>query len=543
MLTTKKRGARGPAALLTLCTAFWFIGCTPAGPRALLEGERLLREGEPARAVQRLERAQRLLPQDARAWSFLGLAYHRSGRLEEAAHAYRQAVTLDPELAAARFNFGCLALEQNDPDTAIRELTACLALLPAFETAWAKLGTAQLRTGQTEAAEKSFRRALELDRRLPEAWNGLGLVHHQRRRYADAFQSFDAASQLDPEYAAALINAAVVAHRHMDNRNVALAKYQAALSRSTSPTEQAALQSAVQQLENELRPAPPTAPAPAVAAKPKPTPPDPQPPASRQVDPAVAAAAPATPRATAPRVTQPSPTADTTPAAPTPQPAPPPAPPKAATAPAETITPAPAPIQPPVQKERELARLASPPPTEPEPEESRSAGPRYRYRSLGVLAAGDRAAAERLVADGLHLHDRNRMSEAMELYRQAARTDPTFFDAHYNLGVAAYEDGDLPAALLAYETALALEPASLKAGFNFAIALELAGYPRDAANELEKLLARHPAETRIHLRLGNLYAGPLRNVQRTRQHYLRVLELDPRHPQASAIRFWLEANR
>jgi hypothetical protein len=32
-------------------------------------------------------------------------------------------------------------------------------------------------------------------------------------------------------------------------------------------------------------------------------------------------------------------------------------------------------------------------------------------------------------------------------------------------------------------------------------------------------------------------------VQRTRQHYLRVLELDPRHPQASAIRFWLEANR
>jgi tetratricopeptide (TPR) repeat protein len=159
-----------------------------------------------------------------------------------------------------------------------------------------------------------------------------------------------------------------------------------------------------------------------------------------------------------------------------------------------------------------------------------------------MLTPGDRLAAERLVADGVRLHDRNRLAHAMELYERAARADATYFEAYYNLGVAAYEDGDLPAALSAYETALALEPNSLKAAFNFAVTLELAGFPRDAANELEKLLARHPSEARIHLRLGNLYAGPLRDPSRTRQHFRRVIELDPRHPQASAIRFWLEAN-
>jgi hypothetical protein len=50
MLTTKNRGAPGRAALLTLSAAVWFIGCTPAGPRALLDGERLLaREGQSGR--------------------------------------------------------------------------------------------------------------------------------------------------------------------------------------------------------------------------------------------------------------------------------------------------------------------------------------------------------------------------------------------------------------------------------------------------------------------------------------------------------------
>lgn len=142
----------------------------------------------------------------------------------------------------------------------------------------------------------------------------------------------------------------------------------------------------------------------------------------------------------------------------------------------------------------------------------------------------------------MRLHDRNRLAEAIELYEQATGADPTYFDAYYNLGVAAYELGDLARALSAYEAALALQPGSLKAGFNLGLTLELAGYPRDAANEFEKLLARHPAETRIHFRLGNLYAGPLRDTNRARKHYLRVLELDPRHAHASAIRFWLEAN-
>jgi tetratricopeptide (TPR) repeat protein len=169
--------------------------------------------------------------------------------------------------------------------------------------------------------------------------------------------------------------------------------------------------------------------------------------------------------------------------------------------------------------------------------------PRYRRQVLANFRKGDRAAAERVFAEGFRAHTRYRFSEAISAYQRAIQSDPSFFDAHYNLGIAAFENGDLALALSAYETALALQPDSLKARFNFASTLEQAGYPQDAAEELEKLVVQHPSEVRIHSALANLYARKLGAPNRARVHYLRVLELDPRHPDATAIRYWLEDNR
>jgi tetratricopeptide (TPR) repeat protein len=120
--------------------------------------------------------------------------------------------------------------------------------------------------------------------------------------------------------------------------------------------------------------------------------------------------------------------------------------------------------------------------------------------------------------------------------------DPALFGAQYNVGVAAYEAGHVSEALQAYERALAINASSMRARYNFAVTLEKAGYPRDAANEYEKIVADNPNEARVHFSLGNLYADKLRDIQRARDHYRRVLQLDSQHPQATAIRYWLEAN-
>jgi tetratricopeptide (TPR) repeat protein len=167
---------------------------------------------------------------------------------------------------------------------------------------------------------------------------------------------------------------------------------------------------------------------------------------------------------------------------------------------------------------------------------------RYHYRSPAAPQPGNRGEGERWLARGVAAQERNLLSESIDAYRQATIADPSYFDAHYNLGVAAYEAGECAPSLLAYECALAINPASVKARFNFALALEKANYPEDAADQLERLLADNPSEARAHLALANLCAQQLGEAAKAREHYLRLLELQPQHPRATAIRYWLEAN-
>lgn len=135
-----------------------------------------------------------------------------------------------------------------------------------------------------------------------------------------------------------------------------------------------------------------------------------------------------------------------------------------------------------------------------------------------------------------------RLAEAAAAYRQAVEADPSHFEAQFNLGLVTFELQNYRQSLTAWEHALAVRPDSVDARYNFALALKAAGYALDAAAELERILAQHANETRAHLVLGNLYAGPLRDTGRARTHYLRVLELEPRHPEAATIRFWLAQN-
>jgi superkiller protein 3 len=131
---------------------------------------------------------------------------------------------------------------------------------------------------------------------------------------------------------------------------------------------------------------------------------------------------------------------------------------------------------------------------------------------------------------------------AVRSYRAATLEDPAFYEAQYNLGLAASQEGDPRTALAAYENALAIQPDSLPARYNFALLLQQANYPVDAAHEFEKVLVAHPDEIRAHLALGNIYAQQLRQSAKARQQYLKVLDADPHHPQAEAIRSWLTNN-
>jgi tetratricopeptide (TPR) repeat protein len=167
--------------------------------------------------------------------------------------------------------------------------------------------------------------------------------------------------------------------------------------------------------------------------------------------------------------------------------------------------------------------------------------PRYAYLSPAKPLPGNHQEAEPFFAKGLKAHRAEDVSEAQSAYQRATKLDPAYFEAWHNLGLAYYELGKYTQSLRSYETALALKADSVDARYNFGLALKQAGYLLDAAAEFARIVKEHPEQTRAHLSLANLCAHQLQQPGIAREHCLKVLELEPQHPQASEIRYWLGA--
>lgn len=691
--------------------------CTPPGPRALLSGEKLIREGQYEQAIAKLKVATELLPNNAQAFNHLGLAYHGARMPDKAIEAYMRAILLDRNLAPARFNLGCLLLEQNRFSAAVSELTTFIMLSPQSGEGWTKLGLAQLNMGTLGPAEQSLKNALQINHRSPEALNGLGLIQLRRNRPVDALSYFGLVLQQQTNYPPAVLNEAVVYHQYLKNRAMALQRYQDYLNLNPQGTDLTAVREMVRALEMEgtpsgkpvitnvsplfanvvtqvvagvaarTNPAPMPAtnvvatavpvaaritnvtlvtparvepaikaPVPAAtlaAARPEATPaisttsakieskvepktvvkaepqvvakapvktvekaaatpakttvaertvkpaaapttlvtPPPSPvislpePASDQARTVVPVVVPPETTATAVPVPSPSTTVVVTESAPTVRaetqtvttrvsatktPA---AQEKhgfldrinpvnwfqskpvvknvtpldgslASTASARKATPvartASVPAAAPVAMNEPVVRSVSMADKTPLPEKPMPA--RYPYRNPSKPEAGDVKTAQKHMAEGIIKYRDGYWREAIQAFEKARTADPSMFEARYNLGLCYFHENRLSESLLEYETSLAITPDSFYARYNLALAMQKANYPKDAATELEKLVQRAPNDTRLLLLLGNIYARELYQPQSARTYYGKLLELEPTHPQAVAIRRWLAEN-
>ncbi len=528
MQTTKNSAARGLIAAFALAVLFT-TGCKPSGPKSLLKGEQLIQEGKPEEAIAPLLTATKLLPQNAQAWNHLGIAYHDSGQLTDALEAYQKAAAINPNLAVVRFNIGCLHLESGRAKAAINEFATFNVLHTNSYEGWLWIGVAQLRAQQLTDAEKSLARATQINPRAPEAYNALGVLQIQQKRVPDAVKSFSAVLQ-HTNYPPTLLNAAIALHHHYpgrtaDNRKEALLRYHKYLETEPRSPHANAVQLIVHQLEGEMGAgkiattnAPPkiaiTNPPPATATNRIVTATNPVPVTNIVV----------APKATNAPPIKPKPPVETNVVVVSPPfPKPPP-----------TIElPKPATNRPPAT----VTNVASIPPVKPKP--PLPIGPRYKYKKPVAPAEGQRAEANAPFEKALTNHRLGNLPVAIAGYRAAIKADPAYFQAQLNLALALHGAEDLANALVTYETALVIDPLSLLARYNFALALDKQKFPIDSASELEELLGTHPAYVPAHLQAANLYAQQLNQVDRAREHYRRVLQLEPGHTEATNIRRWL----
>ena len=245
-------GVRWASVGTLVCLAFFFTACEPQGPKALLEGERLLQQDRPEEALRLFKLATDKMPREARAWNFLGLAYHATGELAEAGQAYQKALALNHRLSDARFNLGSLLLEQDQPMLAINELTAYTLVQGRDLNGWLKLAAAQMRLNRMDAAEVSYRTALTLTSKNAEAFNGLGMIQVGKRRYVEGIQYFQAALAETPGYPPALLNQAIVTHRNLNQKATALQKYKQYLALQPRPDNWDSVNAIAQSLGDEL---------------------------------------------------------------------------------------------------------------------------------------------------------------------------------------------------------------------------------------------------------------------------------------------------
>jgi tetratricopeptide (TPR) repeat protein len=575
-------------AILFVAVAFAVAGCTPAGPRALLKGKKALDHGDYAAAVAQLKTATTLLETNASAWNYYGVALQLAGHPDEAMAAYQTSLKWDRDLVETHFNLGSLALEQGKPDIAKSEFSAYTLRRQNDALGWLKLGTAQLKLGEVATAERSFSTVLSLKQNEAEAYNGLGLARIQRSLPRDAVKFFAAAIAARADYAPAVLNLATVNQQYLHDNKAALEnykKYAALAPRSANLAEVSSLIAALEPAEIKVAvatPLPPPEKTPTVAnpseVKPtpkiiigttqrvavatKPAPVKPNPIALPSVKPLPVQVVQVKPEpliVTTPVVVSNvpvSPAVTAKPVAAEPLEAPmPEEPPKKSfwgkvfnspsrsQSVAETkyrgnaLTPLPAADAPPSAKPVIVQPAKPLVVVEPVPVFAR-----YTYFNPRKPAPGDRTAANGAFTKARLLEQDEKWPDALQWYQESAALDPSWFEAQYNTGVLAHRLRNYALALPRYEMALAAQPDSADARYNFALALKAAGYVPDAAEQLKIMLAANQREVRAHLALANLCAQSLRDNSQARGHYQKVLELEPNNAQASDIRSWLFAN-
>lgn len=146
-------------------------------------------------------------PEEANLQFQLAFAYTRLGRSVEAVERYRKALELDATMAPARLNLALLLLDTDQPESAIAELEALLALRPDDPQAVRMLGHAYLRAQQPAKAVPYLDKAVAQDPQ-PQSRIELARALMDLKRWDAAAEQIAVLAEADPALAAMRIELA-----------------------------------------------------------------------------------------------------------------------------------------------------------------------------------------------------------------------------------------------------------------------------------------------------------------------------------------------
>lgn len=145
-------------------------------------------------------------PQRDSFWKALGTALAVQGRAAEALPAMQRAAALAPNDPDAQLSLGMILLDLRDYAAAEQCLAPLALAYPRNAPVHDALGSGQKALGKFDAAEVSFRRAIEINPAFANAHGNLGVLLHARSRLSEAEASFREVIRLQPKSAQALVS-------------------------------------------------------------------------------------------------------------------------------------------------------------------------------------------------------------------------------------------------------------------------------------------------------------------------------------------------
>lgn len=159
-----------------------------------------LNQGNPEKAIVHLKRALELDPDSAPVHDTLAQVFWKSGEYELAEEHFRKAIGSDPQFSRARNNYAAFLYERGDTRGAIRELEHVVSdtLYESRAAAFANLGRAYQKLGETAKAEEALSRAVKMDRRQWPAMLELAQISYDRGDYDPATRYYEQFRRLAP---------------------------------------------------------------------------------------------------------------------------------------------------------------------------------------------------------------------------------------------------------------------------------------------------------------------------------------------------------
>lgn len=202
-------------------------GSAPLSPlgRADIHRQRAnqrLKKGDYQEAIQDLEQALALAPDQGVLYFERGLAYRRLHDYSRAIEDLTQAIRLAPDLAEAYYNRGLIRFKVKDYRRAVDDFSHALQLKPEFAEAYFNRNLARRKLGNYEGALADYQAALKLNPNYAyihkevtsraevtaDDFYERGLVKAEKGNYAAALEEFDQALRMNPELAMAFYDRA-----------------------------------------------------------------------------------------------------------------------------------------------------------------------------------------------------------------------------------------------------------------------------------------------------------------------------------------------